>query len=105
MRLTEEEISTIKSAINSRFGAVQRIMLFGSRVDDVKRGGDIDLLVETTEGGRIAFLHQAEAKSDIQFALGDRKIDMIVAHPEGSEEDLRDTRSVVKISRATGIVL
>lgn len=105
MRLTEAEISIIKRAIKGRFESVRRIVLFGSRVDDGKRGGDIDLLVETPEAGRIAFLHQVEAVSDIQFALGDRKIDMILAHPEGSEEDLLDVRPVVRISRATGIAL
>ncbi len=105
MRLTEAEISIIKRAIKGRFGSVRRIFLFGSRVDDEKRGGDIDLLVETLEAGRIALLHQAQAVSEIQFALGDRKIDMILAHPEGSEEDLLDVRPVVRISRATGIAL
>ena len=55
--------------------------------------------------GKNAFLHQAEAMSDIQFALGDRKIDMVLANPEGSDEDLIDARPVVRISRATGIVL
>ncbi len=61
--------------------------------------------METLEAGRIAILHQAEAVSDIQFARGDRKIDLILAHPEGSEEDLLDIRPVVRISRATGIAL
>jgi predicted nucleotidyltransferase len=105
MRLTEAEIAIITTAIKARFGSVLRIILFGSRVDDAKRGGDIDLLVETKERGRIAFLHQTEAMSDIQFALGDRKIDMVLANPEGSEEDLIDARPVVRISRATGIAL
>jgi predicted nucleotidyltransferase len=105
MRLTEAEASIITTAIKTRFGSVARIILFGSRVDDAKRGGDIDLLVETVEGGKAAFLHMAEAKSDIQFALGDRKIDMVLANPEGDAADLLDPRPIVRISRATGIAL
>ena len=41
----------------------------------------------------------------ILFALGDRKIDMVLANPEGDAADLLDPRPIVRISRATGIAL
>ena len=44
MRLREKEVSVIKSTIKNIFGEVQ-LYLFGSRVDDSKKGGDIDLFV------------------------------------------------------------
>ena len=54
--------------------------LFGSRVDDSKRGGDIDLYLEIPD-----LPDWFEAKSAFQYglyrALGDRKIDIVI-HPQ-----------------------
>lgn len=44
MRLTDKEIEIIKSQTFKIFGESQ-IYLFGSRVDDDKKGGDIDLFI------------------------------------------------------------
>lgn len=41
MRLTENQRQTIKSAVTRVIGEGTRLWLFGSRVDDSKRGGDI----------------------------------------------------------------
>ena len=46
MRLTDEQVLTIKNIALTNFGAHAKLKLFGSRLDDSKRGGDIDLLVE-----------------------------------------------------------
>jgi predicted nucleotidyltransferase len=105
MRLTDDEVDVIKTAILRRFSSVRRIVLFGSRVDDKKRGGDIDLFVESEEEIDKAVLHKIEALGDIQLKLGERKIDMVVAKPEGSPEDKADTRAIVRIARETGVAL
>lgn len=44
MRLSEKEVNLIKSTLVSVFGDV-KIYLFGSRLDDSKKGGDIDLFI------------------------------------------------------------
>ena len=44
MRLTYEEIKVLKDKV-SELSTHAQLYLFGSRVDDNKRGGDIDLLV------------------------------------------------------------
>ena len=46
MRLTEREKESIKSVVHSIFGDA-KVYLFGSRLDDTKKGGDIDLFVIT----------------------------------------------------------
>jgi len=46
MRLTNKEIDTIKNSVLA-LDADTRVYLFGSRIDDAKRGGDIDLLIES----------------------------------------------------------
>ena len=46
MRPTPHEVAAIKAAAREAFGETAVVRLFGSRVDDTKRGGDIDLHVE-----------------------------------------------------------
>jgi predicted nucleotidyltransferase len=105
VRLTEAEITVIKEAINRRFRSVGRIILFGSRVDDGKRGGDIDILVESDEPIEDGVLHKLEALSDMHLRLGERKIDFVLARSAESEEDRRDERKIVRIARETGVTL
>ena len=47
MRLTLHEIESIVYTAKTVFGKSTSITLFGSRVDNSKRGGDIDLYIET----------------------------------------------------------
>jgi len=101
MRLNDFEVRTIKQAIQRRFGPASRVLLFGSRTNDDRRGGDIDLLVETGEAEKDAFQHKLEAITDMQLALGERKIDLVTAPPEG----VLDPRPIVRIARETGIAL
>ena len=46
MRLTPAEHTTIRETVQAIAGTGSRVRLFGSRLDDRARGGDIDLLVE-----------------------------------------------------------
>lgn len=48
MRLTQGEIDTIVRIAREIYGWGVEVFLFGSRTDDSKRGGDIDLLVRST---------------------------------------------------------
>lgn len=75
MRLTEFEHRTILSSFNEIFGK-GNIYLFGSRVDDHKRGGDIDLYIEPEDCDRLS-------EKKIQFLIllesliGEQKIDIV----------------------------
>ena len=44
MRLSSKEINIIKNQVNKIFGD-SKIILFGSRINDNKNGGDIDLFI------------------------------------------------------------
>lgn len=45
MRLQPNEVNAIAQAVREAFTPGTAVFLFGFRVDDSKRGGDIDLLV------------------------------------------------------------
>ena len=74
LRLTTSEISVIKSSINS-FDEQAKIYLFGSRVDDKLKGGDIDLLVLSE---KILQRDTYLLKAKIFRTLEEQKIDIII---------------------------
>ena len=80
MRLSEKQIKVLKDKLNS-ISSSAKLYLFGSRVDDMKKGGDIDLLVVSKEVTkkdlrllRIDFFdHFEEQKLDIILDDGEFK--------------------------------
>ena len=82
MRLTLDQQSAIRTTVAETFGDEASIWLFCSRVDDNKRGGDIDLLIETKQSD-VAAIVRAELAfvKKLQMKLGDQKIDVLVDYP------------------------
>jgi predicted nucleotidyltransferase len=74
MRLANEEQSVISDTIYQSDADAQ-IYLFGSRVDDAAKGGDIDLLVLSK---RIDLMTKLDILVQLHQKLGDRKIDIAV---------------------------
>ena len=77
MRLNDLEQNSIKKAFKDIFKNGE-IYLFGSRVDDNKRGGDIDLYIvpqikENLREKKSLFL------SKLYEYIGEQKIDIIIA--------------------------
>ena len=75
MRLKDEEIKSIREAILGRDPCAQ-IYLFGSRVDDSQKGGDIDLLVLSQ---KLTPSERRKIKLDLYRRFGARKIDILLA--------------------------
>jgi len=75
MRISEIEKTTIVNAILERDKNAQ-IFLFGSRTDDFKKGGDIDILVQSDE---IGLLEIVKIKSTIFKNIPEQKIDLLVS--------------------------
>ena len=75
MRISEIEKTTIVNAILEKDKNAQ-IFLFGSRTDDFKKGGDIDILVHSDE---IGLLEIVKIKSTIFKNIPEQKIDLLVS--------------------------
>ncbi len=81
MRLDDKTREIIKSEVASQLGAGAIVRLFGSRVDDTQRGGDIDLLIEP--GRPLVHRIQAECRlsARLHIKLGGRKVDVLIKDP------------------------
>jgi len=81
MRLSLFEIKTILKLKDDIFGKNIKLYLFGSRVDDSAKGGDIDLYLKV-ENIDAVFEKKVEFLSQVQQVLGEQKIDLIFSQDE-----------------------
>jgi uncharacterized protein len=67
MRLTPAQIDTIKSTATALLGDGVQVWLYGSRLDDQRRGGDVDLLVQTAR--KASVMDRARFKYQVESTL------------------------------------
>jgi predicted nucleotidyltransferase len=94
MRLSINQINTIKTTAQSVWGSNVQVILFGSRVHDSRKGGDIDLYLETD---RPNLMTTISCKILLEEQL-DIPVDLIVK-PYGNQS------SIAIIAKAEGIML
>ena len=80
MRLNENDITAIKTVTKSVFGDNASVVLFGSRTEDNKKGGDIDLFITCSKTISRDELYQLKLKFLVQLKkrIGDQKIDVLI---------------------------
>lgn len=94
MRITPAQTEIITQSVHRHLGETARMWLFGSRLDDQKRGGDIDLYVET---GPHPLMNELRCKVQLEDAL-EMPVDLIVRpHDDGTP--------IANIAKAQGILL
>lgn len=98
MRVTDFEREEIVRQGKRCFGQKVRITLFGSRIDDSRRGGDIDLLIEGGGEQEGAFDRKVRFLAAVKSKLGDQHIDVVLARRD-------DTRTIVAEASRTGVRL
>ena len=90
MRLSTDQIQAVRYAANATFGQGTEVWLFGSRVDDAKKGGDIDLLVRpTSTAADQPFAKRVKMLTMLERLLGERKIDLVIELPATSVPSLQ----------------
>lgn len=102
-RLADHDRNGIRRAVVracSETGATwRRIVLFGSRADPNRRGGDIDLLVEL-EPGRSTDRYRLtqRLRLALEDELGEQRVDLVLDHGDGAD-------AFSSLARRTGVEL
>lgn len=96
MRLSDHERQVLRAAALRHFGVEPR--LFGSRLDDDRGGGDIDLLVRTDLPPEEAVRRRLDMLADVWRTLGERKIDIVL-------DDGAADSAIVRRARSDGLPL
>lgn len=79
VRLSDFDLKTIKELFLFHFHDGDRLWLFGSRTDASKRGGDIDLYIETNIcDGNEVIEARLNFLVDLDKKIGEQKIDVLI---------------------------
>lgn len=98
MRLTQNEIDSIKKTFLEVFGEGE-IYLFGSRIDDSKKGGDIDLFIKLPYSLNVDefFDKKSEFRIKLYELIGEQKIDIVLEKDKNT--------AIEKTALKTGVLL
>jgi len=80
MRITEHEKNVIIDAV-ANVDPNAKVWLFGSRADDSKKGGDIDIGILSS---KVDVMEEIEIRQKIYDKIGEQKIDLVVS--KGGQE-------------------
>ena len=81
MRLSSEQTQKIRQIVRELVGEKAQVRLFGSRLDDQRKGGDVDLLLELPEPVADPALVGARLSARISRALIGRRVDVLILAP------------------------
>jgi predicted nucleotidyltransferase len=100
-RLNKQIRDIIFRVLKENFGKEAKLILFGSQVDLNRKGGDIDILIESDFKAEEAYNKKIKSLTEIHLALeNEEKIDLIIT-ASGKDDD----RPVVKEAILKGIPL
>ena len=81
MRLSTEQISNIRLLTSQLAGASARVWLFGSRVRDDARGGDVDLMLEVDSPVLEPAQLSASLAARVSRTMFGRRVDVLIKAP------------------------
>ncbi|MDP1696229.1 MAG: nucleotidyltransferase domain-containing protein [Xanthomonadaceae bacterium] len=81
MRLTADQVQAIRQTAQRVLGPGVRVSVFGSRLDDMAHGGDIDLMVELPEPVGNPALLAAQLSAHVSRVMHGRKVDVLISAP------------------------
>ena len=99
MRLTLSQIEMIRNNAQLVFGKIVRVTLFGSRVDDQAKGGDVDLMLEVPNIVDEPALLSARVAMRVSRAMNGRKVDVILKAPNLKSQPIHE------IATRDGVIL
>ena len=81
MRLTDHQARAIMQLAHEIAGERAQVRVFGSRLDDRARGGDLDLMLELSEPAANPALMAALFSARVTRLMEGRKVDVLLAAP------------------------
>ena len=78
MRISKDEQAIIKRLAKQEFGGGTHVYIFGSRTDDNKKGGDIDLFVTNQSQQKLTLKAKIRFLAKLKSVIGDQKIDVVL---------------------------
>ncbi len=79
VRLSNYDLDSLKVVFSEIFLLGDHLWLFGSRVDLTKKGGDIDLYIETyLDSAEEAIKMENKFISQLEEKIGEQKIDVVL---------------------------
>lgn len=96
MRLTDEQVAGIRDVVRAEVGEQAEIRLFGSRLDDARKGGDVDLFVEVPHAVTNPALLSARISARVGRLMYGRQVDVVLSAPNLRKAAIHD------IARARG---
>lgn len=93
MRLSEFEIESIKSVAGRHFGANVQVFLFGSRTNNKKLGGDIDLFIRNPDNEIFKIRTKINFIAELILLIGEQKIDVVLDNPDSDNSKFFSTIS------------
>jgi predicted nucleotidyltransferase len=82
MRLSAEQISNLRKTVTFLIKDVTEIRVFGSRLDNSRIGGDLDLVVESAQ--RHGIIQKADLKIALERVLG-LPVDVLLVTRNGAQ--------------------
>lgn len=99
MRLTQAEIDLLNKTIYSLAPEATGVRLFGSRLDDSAKGGDIDLMIDFTQPVERPALLSTRLAVALSRAMQGRSVDVVLRAPNLLES------AIHKVAEREGIIL
>jgi predicted nucleotidyltransferase len=101
MRITSGQKQIICASAAKYFGADVQVWLFGSRVDDQAKGGDIDLYIEPQiQNAADLITAKLQFLREVHKKIGEQKVD-VVLYPANDATDL----PIYRIAKQSGVLL
>ncbi len=77
MRLSQFQTETVNKLAKKYFGEDTTVFLFGSRTEDNRKGGDIDLFIRNGNEKELTIEAKIRFLAELKTQIGDRKIDVV----------------------------
>jgi len=97
MRLNQLEQDSIINLAKTYFGKTVKVILFGSRVYDNIKGGDIDILIDTQDKKQLTVKNKLLFLVALKNDIGEQRIDVIL--------NTSLSKNIIKTAFKTGVRL